>query len=101
MFKLEPNPTFRATVNIPRGGAISFEFRHKTKSQVKDYIERAQTAGDKGELPILAEVVVGWAGVDVEYSEANLGVLLENYPAAGAAILGTWARELGDAKLGN
>jgi len=103
VFKLEPNPTFRCKIHIPvpgtaKGVPIEFEFRHKAKTTLQAYIEEAKTGE---EVALLEEVIVGWSGVDAEYSRDSLALLLNNFPAAGAAILAGYVRELADARLGN
>lgn len=105
MFKLDPNPTFKAKVKIPVPGAsslpsIEFEFRHKTKTELKAFLERIQADPSK-EVEQLEEIIVTWSGTDAEYGRDSLARLLDNYPAAGAAIAGAYVRELGDARLGN
>lgn len=105
MFKLAPNPTFRAKVTIPTpgdapDGVIEFEFRHKTLGEMKRYAAELQAPGvdDAGKL---AEIIVGWSGVEEEYSRESLGKLIDNFPAATTAIVAGYVRELAGARLGN
>ena len=102
MFKLQPNPTFRAKVAIPVPGEASvkveFEFRHKPKDDLLGYLQA--TAG-REDLDVLLDVVVRWWEVDEDFSREALGKLLQNYPGSGPAIIGTYAKELADARLGN
>lgn len=102
MFTLQPNPTFRAKVAIPVPGApsvkVEFEFRHKPKDELLAFLQATQGRDD---IDVLLDVVVRWWDVDEDFSRESLNKLVQNYPGAGAAILGLYAKELADARLGN
>ncbi|NCC05665.1 MAG: hypothetical protein EOM37_16865 [Proteobacteria bacterium] len=36
---------------------------------------------------MLAEIIVGWKGMDAEYNQGNLKIFLDNYPAAAGEII--------------
>ena len=96
MFKLEPNPTFWATVEIPmpgetEPGSIRFCFRHKSRAAMKDFY---QSGAGKEDQQYLGEIIEDWDGVETPYSLEALGRLLDNYPSAGRAILAAYGREL-------
>lgn len=99
--KLEPNPTFRASVTIhPPGDGTSFEidceFRHKTTEQRDEFVK-----GSKFDLEAVQEILVGWSDDAVPYKAETLIVLLGNYPGAASAIVTTYLRELVGARRGN
>lgn len=106
MFKLEPNPTFKAKVAIPVPGSpvgkstLEIEFRHKTKAALQAYLE-STTTNARDDIDALAEIIVGWHDIDVDYNRDNLATLLQNYPAAAPAIVSAYVKELADARLGN
>lgn len=102
MFKLQPNPTFVAPVAIPVPGAaaqeINVTFAHKGKSEIKAYLDLATTRED---IDSLSEIVLGWDGVDADFTRDNLAVLLDAYPGAAMALLTSWVNELGKAVAKN
>lgn len=103
MFKLQPNPTFRAKVPISVPGQekpqpLEMEFRHMSREAMKDYFESLPGQSD---AEALARIVVGWSGVDHAYSADALAVLLDNYPSAAASIFDTYRNELFEARRKN
>ncbi|USE78906.1 phage tail assembly chaperone [Cupriavidus gilardii] len=116
MFKINPNPTFTATVTIPVPGGkpekLKLTFRHKSRDQAKDYFDRiakeAAEAIESGktddvarERRALEEIVAGWEDVDQPFSGDALEQLLQNYHGAATAILDTFTTELNLARRGN
>lgn len=97
-FTLQPKPTFTGEVTIPTPngeGKITFEFKHKGRKALKAFYEslgEGETA--RQDLDALIELVSGWTGVDEEFSDENLGVLLDNYPAAPRAIFDAYNKAL-------
>ena len=104
MFKLNPNPTFRAKVGVPvPGGApqeIEFEFKHRTASALNDFINDPKTRALDNEDFVL-ELAVGWSGIDAEFNRQSLTTLFENYHGAAFAIRDKYLSELTAARLGN
>ena len=103
MFKLQPNPTFKAKVPITIPGQdkpalVEMEFRHMSREAVKAFFEGI--AG-KSDADALSEIVAGWSGVDQAYSAEALAVMLDNYLSAAAAIYETFRRELFEARAKN
>lgn len=102
VFKLNPEPTFRAVVSIPVAGGepaeLEFEFRHKTRDE-----SRAWFSGFAGrsEADCLMDIVAGWHNCETVFGKEALETLLQNYAQAGSAILAVYARELTGARLGN
>ncbi|WP_447855507.1 phage tail assembly chaperone [Enterobacter sp. WI-ESBL-E8] len=92
-FTLQPKPTFKANVTIPRAGdedgVLTFTFNHKPLKELADLEKlEGKTATD-----FLMEIISGWALPDA-FNAENLSVLLQNYPAAMKAIPETYYREL-------
>lgn len=103
MFKLKPNPTFKTKVAISVAGEkrqpeIEVEYKYLNKDGVKDYFEHLQ---GKTDAEALAEIVVGWSGVEEAYSPEALAMLVDNYPAAAADLFEAFRRELLEAKRKN
>lgn len=92
-FQLQPKPTFKATVSIPRpgedDGELTFTFRHKPIKELSEL----ETLEGKSAIDFLADIIEAWALPD-ECSRANLEVLLDNYPGATNAIVSTYYREI-------
>lgn len=103
MFKLQPNPTFKAQVGIAVAGQdkpaeIEVEYKYLGKSRLKSYFEALD---GKSDAEALAEIMVGWAGIDADYSPAALATLLDNYPTAAADLFEAFRRELLEARRKN
>ncbi|ELQ6264054.1 phage tail assembly chaperone [Cronobacter sakazakii] len=95
-FTLQPKPTFKADVKIPRAGdedgVLTFTFKHYPLDQ----LAKMENLDEKTALDFVADIAVAWALPD-EFSRENLETLLNNYPGALKAITETYYREL----LGN
>lgn len=113
MFKIKPNPTFRARVPMPVPGVpeadrpkVEFEFRHKTKTEVAAFIEHCKANPD-ADVDSLMQIIVGWSGVvdedgvPIAFSRDQLAALAENYLSAPVAIASAYQMELAAAKTGN
>lgn len=105
MLKLQPNPTFWTTVPITVPGSerpapMDFEFRHKTKEKIEDFLKNMQ-AGEQPDDAILSEVIANWKGADAEYSPSSLRDLLSNYPASGLEILRGYLSALTESRRKN
>lgn len=91
-FVLTPDPTFKANVHIPRAGKedgiVTFTFKHFPMDELSE-LEKENLSG-KG---FLKEIITDWALPD-EYNEANLTILLKNYPAALGAIIAKFYDEI-------
>jgi len=90
MFKLQPDPTFTATVMIPQPGGdplgLDLEFRHMGRAAFMELATEAQ-GGRLSDLDAALRLVVGWQNMDAEFSPENLAKLLDNYiPAADAIV---------------
>lgn len=103
MFKLNPNPTFKAKAQITVPGeakpvAIEVTFKHLTRTKIKAYFEGLE---GKSDADALGEILVGWSGVDEDYSPEALAELLDNYPSAAAELFDCFRRELLEARAKN
>lgn len=103
MFKLQPNPTFKAKVPVSIPGqdkpqAIEMEFRHMSREAMREYFESLPGQSD---AEALARIVVGWSDVDQAFSPEALAVLLDNYPSAAGLIFETYRNELFEARRKN
>lgn len=101
MFKLKPDATFIATVQIPNGDAplpLKLRFRRKRKDEVAAWIE---SAAGRADADTLGEIVDGWIEVDTAYSAEALAELLTNYSGAGMAIFSGYLRALSEAERKN
>lgn len=105
-FTLNPKPTFKLPVSIPRpgedDGLVTLVVRHKTKKQLKDMEDALKRAADlvdggqeQGDAPLdyLAEIIESW-NIDSEYNRENLAFLLENYTRAFDSIVSAYTKEL-------
>jgi len=102
MFKLTPNPTFWRTVKITAADGstaeIELEYKHRTKAQ---WIEFASNAAGKTDDQVISELVVGWAGVDAEFSAEHLHELLQNYHTAAEEIAEDYKAALTESRRKN
>ena len=102
MFKLQPNPTFWAKVEIPVPGndpmPLEVEFRHKRREEARVF---AEALPSRPALESLREIVAGWRGADREFSDSALAELHDNYVAAADRILGAYFDELRGARRKN
>lgn len=102
LFKLNPEPTFRAAVAIPVAGGepteLELEFRHKTRDEAKAWF--ASFAG-RSDTDCLMDIVAGWHNCETAFSREAIDTLLQNYVQASGSILAVYAHELIGARLGN
>lgn len=129
-FKLQINPTFKATVNVPRVGdkpmAVPFEFKvmdrrvlgtmfdewKKKNLALFKEAEEAAAAGTEFSLETwterelalqvaqVKEIVVGW-GFDDEFSDENIEALLVTSVGVTDAILAQYNDAYTKARQGN
>lgn len=104
MLKLKANPTFKCKVVIPVAGGpdetVEFEFRHMTRDALDKFLKGKEAQARSYEDTVGA-IVVGWSGVDAEYSKEALAELFQNHMSAPTAILTAYGKELAAARLGN
>lgn len=103
MFKLQPNPTFPATVKVPSPDGeklLKLIFKHKTRDELAAYFEEA-AKGERAEADSLMEVISGWEDVDAAFSRESLVLLIQNHHGAVRAIFDAYLSELSGAKEKN
>jgi predicted nucleic acid-binding protein len=102
VFKLQPNPTFWWTVQIPVAGEdpqpLEVEFRRMKASALRTF---GSTIEGREPIDAVSDLVVGWRNVDADFSRERMAELLEEYPKASDAILLAYAAAYQDAKRGN
>jgi hypothetical protein len=105
MLKLKANPTFRAKVKITTPGettplAVEFEFKHFTRKAYAEWLT-GEASKERTYTDAVLDVAVGWFEVDAEFNRESVEEFLQNYHAAGLAIVETHAQALTGARLGN
>ncbi|WP_460033847.1 phage tail assembly chaperone [Megalodesulfovibrio paquesii] len=103
MLKLTPDPQFTAKVGITVPGQdapaqITVTYKYMTRSQAQAW---GQGLGEKTDNEALADVVLGWEGVDAPYSRETLDQLLDAYPAAGLELLTAFRQNLLESRRKN
>ena len=76
-FQLQPKPTFKVDVSIPRAGeddgVITFTFKHKPLKELSSI----ETMEGKNAVDFLLDITEAWALPD-EFNRDNLEPLLDN-----------------------
>ena len=109
MFKITPDPTFHAAVQItvpglPEPLELAVVFKHKNRVAYNAWVDGF--AG-KADASILHEIIVSWsnvqdeAGQEVPYSLTALTNLLHNYAPATAELYAAYKRELTESRVKN
>ena len=126
-FKIQQNPTFKVSVEIPRVGAepdkVPFEFQYRDRKALavlflswqeayKADEERFKEKGAELTIVVLTEanierqvsqvqaLVVGW-GYDTKLSQESIRALVETSAGAGDAIVKAYQGAFEAARLGN
>jgi hypothetical protein len=105
-FKLKPNPTFWAKVEIYRPGEgpsiLEVEFAHRG---FREALELASEIGAgmprERQLEVLCGLVRSWRGADADFSEAALRDAAEDFPGFAASVLTAYLEELRGARRKN
>jgi hypothetical protein len=108
------NPVFTAPVEVPVPGQeaaeIVLRFKHKTRSQIDDFLVRSAKARSQAEdLDLLMEIVDGWEGAAVvdesgaalSFSRDALAWVIDQYAGATLAILKGYRGALLEARRKN
>ncbi|AZS78593.1 hypothetical protein ELS24_09145 [Achromobacter spanius] len=100
-FTLNPAPTFKRKVGLPVPGNgfvdVEFTFKHRTKEEFKDFLEKLEGRED---VEILLDVVCGWE-LDDAFDAGNIERMVEGYVGSARAVVGAYIDELSKARLGN
>lgn len=105
MFKLDPDPSFWATVRItvpgvPEPVAIEMEFAHKSVDDLRTWMDEIKDrAANDGTT--IRQIVRGWRGVDADFSEDAIVKLVKNYPASAVEIVEQYLRALTESRAKN
>lgn len=105
IFKLQPAPTFTVPVEIPRHGEepanIKVTFKHKSREEMKDFMERAEQSVASQDVALIREMIAGWEGPDMEFCDEAIQLLLQNYQGAVPALVLAYSLELTQARRKN
>jgi len=100
-FSLKAAPTFKKSVALPvHGGesvAVTFEFKHRTKSELEAWGKDIQGMTD-GE--VLATYIVGW-DLDDKCELASFEMLTQNYAGSGTVVTDAYIDEIKQARRKN
>ncbi|MEL4885718.1 phage tail assembly chaperone [Pectobacterium betavasculorum] len=92
-FQLQPKPTFKVDVSIPRAGdddgVITFTFKHKPLKE----LSAIEAMEGKNAVDFLIDITEAWALPD-EFNRDNLETLLDNYPRALESVTKAYYDEL-------
>lgn len=99
-FRIDPAPTFSAKVQIFDGpdGAITLEFRHRTRDGLAEFLESSK---DRDDIDIVMDIVAGWSDVSAEFSREAMTRVIQNYHPAALTIVRAYVDELTKARTGN
>lgn len=93
IFKLQPDPNFKADVIIPRpgdsGGVLTFTFKHRPVKALAEF----EKMTDKTASDFLVTIVSDWSLAE-PCTRENLDTLIDNYPGAMQAIMAVYYQEL-------
>ncbi len=101
-FRLQPAPTFWATVPIRLPGGeladLQLEFRHRSRTQMAALFDSVAGRSDED---VVADIVAGWREVDEAFTPDAVRRLVDNYPGVAGQIVEAYVRELVQARRGN
>lgn len=100
-FKLTPEPTFTAIVQIPvHGGGehpVVFTFRHRRRSVMAEFVE---SLSGKSQVNAIEAMATAW-DLDDAFTAENIEDLLDNFAGAYDRIQTVYFREMAQARAGN
>lgn len=101
--KLNPSPTFPLKVLVPvPGDDAPTEVMLVAKYRNIDELMAFSTVMAEKDFPeVIADIVVGWEGVDAEFSGEALAILQKNYPGLHNVILAAYFQESQKARAKN
>lgn len=99
--KLNPAPTFTATVMVPVPGEeaapVKFTFKHRKREDMESFVE--QRAGKKDSESVL-DMATGW-DLQEPFTPENVELLCDNYMGAALAVYRKYVDELVKVREGN
>lgn len=99
--KLQPNPTFKASVGIPVAGgdpvSVEFTFRHRSRDDLQAFIDGSPKRSD---VENIMDMATAWELSDA-FTAESVQLLVQNYISAPLAIFQSYLDELVKARTGN
>jgi hypothetical protein len=99
--KLQPDPTFKATVLIPAAGmpdvSLEFTFKHRTRDQLRKFVEES---AERDDADTILDMATAWELADA-FDKENVSLLVQNYTAAARAVFDKYLDELARARVKN
>lgn len=98
---LAVNPTFPATVTVPKAGGdpvtLKLTCKHRTKAQLDEFIK---SRADKEDAASILDMATGW-DLDDAFTPENIETMCQNYIAAPLEIYRAYIDQLVGAKAKN
>lgn len=92
--RLDPNPTFPATVIVPVAGdapvQVKITFKHRTKDQLQEF---TRSRADKTDADSILAMACAW-DLEEPFTEQNIEKMCQNYIAAPLEIYKAYLAEL-------
>ena len=101
MFKIQPNPTFDATVTIQSHGeeqSLNITFRAKTRDEYQALLKKAKD--DAAAADVFLALVSAW-DADLPLDKAGVKALQQHRPGAEWLIIQAYGEKLIAARKGN
>lgn len=100
---IKPDPTFRVEVEIPRPGKEALKlpllYKHRGKAELEEF-RKTDPGRLREDIDVVMDMVEGWEANE-EFNREAMAGLLNNFHAAGDAIVGAYISELRRARSGN
>lgn len=100
-FKLTPDPTFNANVEIPVAGgepvSVAFTFKHRTRDELQAF---TKSVDGREDADLILDMCSGWELADA-FTRENVLTLAQNYITAPRAVFETYLDELVKARTKN
>lgn len=104
MFKLDPNPTFVAPVDIPAADGdvqtLTVTWRHAGRRQLQAWLDAVATLQPAEEARHFMAAMADW-DADTPLTVAAMDQLLDNYPRAGRLLLECYVQALTEGRTKN
>lgn len=112
MLKITPDPTFKADVEITvpgqdKPGTIPLTFKYRGRDEFKKFVNTFLDITDEEvflkkepDFKFFMEFVVGW-GLEEDFNKKNVGIFMNNYPAAFLEILSKYRQLSFESRLKN
>lgn len=104
MFKLNPEPTFAVTLDIPKHGGgtqqLKVIYKHRTMDELDEFTKSEETL-KLDNVGLVMALVVGWEGVDAPFTKDAVHQLCQNFKSAPFVIRDRYLEEITQARLGN